>query len=113
MEGHTTRYDLGRSVVIVAGLLLFLLAVAGIAAAEPVHPSTVAGAIAAEAGAPGPDLAQVTVRPDAPKRVFEEKEDKPWTLLIGKAMLPATLGLGVFVVIWYVMKVTRTRYRRS
>ncbi|MER3395641.1 MAG: hypothetical protein C4318_04800 [Acidimicrobiia bacterium] len=60
-----------------------------------------------------PTLAQVTVRPDAPKRVFEEKEDKPWTLLVGKAMLPATVALGAFVVIWYVMKVTRARYKRA
>ncbi len=61
-------------------------------------------------GRPGPQLAQITVRPDAPKRVFEEKEDKPWTLLIGKAMLPATLGLGAFLVLWYVVKLSRTRY---
>ncbi len=56
--------------------------------------------------------AQVTVRPDAPKRVFPEEEDRPWTLLVGKALLPATAALGAFIVIWYVTKVTRTRYRR-
>jgi len=57
-------------------------------------------------------LAQVTVRPESPKRKFEEQEDKPWTLWIGRAMLPATIGLLVFVVIWYVAKVTRTRYKK-
>ena len=57
-------------------------------------------------------LAQVTVHPGSPKRKFEEQEDKPWTLWIGRAMLPATIGLFVLVVIWYVAKVTRTRYRK-
>ncbi len=57
--------------------------------------------------------AQVTVPPDAPKRVFPEEEDRPWTLLVGKALLPATAALGSFIVIWYVTRVTRTRYRRK
>lgn len=56
--------------------------------------------------------AQVTVREGDPKRKFEEVEDRPWTLWVGKAMLPATFGLLAVIVIWYVVRVTKARYRR-
>jgi hypothetical protein len=104
-----------RSVALVAGMLFALAVTVGTAAASvvPSRATTATGTTEARIASHSPDLAQVTVRPDAPKRVFEEKEDRPWTLLVGKAMLPATFGLGVFVVIWYVMKVTRTRYRKT
>lgn len=124
MQGHETGCVSRRSAAVAAGAV-FLVSVVGavVVVLGPAAQATTSSIdpVGISAGSPAmapsgrlaPDLAQVTVRPDAPKRVFEEKEDRPWTLLLGKAMLPATLGLGVFVVIWYVMKLTRTRYRRS
>lgn len=57
--------------------------------------------------------AQVTVDPSAPKRNFEEVEDRPWTLLMAKALMPLVLVLMVFVIVWYIWKVARARATTS
>lgn len=57
--------------------------------------------------------AQVTVDPNAPKRNFEEVEDRPWTLLMAKALMPLVLALLVFVIVWYIWKVSRARATAS
>lgn len=57
--------------------------------------------------------AQVTVDPSAPKRNFEEVEDRPWTLLMAKALMPLVLVLMVFVIVWYIWKVSRARATTS
>lgn len=66
------------------------------------------------AGGPSSGInAQVTVDPNAPKRNFEEVEDRPWTLLMAKALLPAVLALLLFVIVWYIWRVTRVRATTS
>lgn len=57
--------------------------------------------------------AQVTVDPNAPKRNFEEVEDKPWTLLMAKALMPLVLVLLAFFIVWYIWKVSRARATTS
>lgn len=58
-------------------------------------------------------LAQVTVDPNAPARNFPETQDKPWTLLMGKALLPLVIVLILFVIGWYVWKMARVRHPRT
>lgn len=80
-------------------------------AADGLSPGRIASALSPEPIAEA-TRAQVTVREGDPKRKFEEVEDRPWTLWLGRAMLPATFGLFVAIVIWYVVRVTKARYRR-
>ncbi|RIK09380.1 MAG: hypothetical protein DCC49_06700 [Acidobacteria bacterium] len=76
---------------------------------------------ASDGSVTGPELsaassgihAQVTVDPSAPKRNFEEVEDRPWTLLMAKALMPLVLVLLVFVIVWYIWKVSRARATTS
>lgn len=99
------------SFLAIALVATFLFAFSALPAAASAGSSD-AGAFVS-AAAPDGIHAQVTVDPSAPKRNFEEVEDKPWTLLMAKALMPLVLVLMVFVIVWYIWKVARVRATTS
>lgn len=89
-------------------LLALLLGAGSLATGAAAHAAT-----GGSAGASGATHAQVTVDPDAPKRTYAEGEDKPWTYLMAKALVPPMILLFFVIAGWYVIKVAKLRPQKA